>query len=101
MAKKQKYLSDIKLGEQYRDEQTGIIGTAVATTFWQHSCERVIIETVVEGKIQEYSFDAPRMVHVETGKKATTDKTGGPGDGVTGQHGLTSRPAGPGRLTAR
>lgn len=92
--KKTKYESDIVLGEKYRDTQTGIEGTAVMIGFYQHACERVVIETVVAGKIEEYGFDAPRMVHVETGQQAATEKTGGPGDGVTGR-GLSSRPSGP------
>lgn len=97
MKKKNGYKSDIVLGEKYRDDQTGIQGTAVAITFWQHSCERVIIELTVNGKIEEYSFDSPRLTHVETEKKVTSEKTGGPGDGVTGQRGLSSRPGGPSR----
>lgn len=75
---KQTYKSDIKLGEKYRDDQTGIEGTATAIVFFQHGCERVDIELVVNGEIKTYSFDAPRLTHVETGKVATTTRTGGP-----------------------
>ena len=83
MTKKLKYESDIKLGELYEDKQTGIKGHATGLFFYQHGCERVNIEVVVAGKIEEYSFDAPRLTHVETQKVATTTRTGGPAKGMT------------------
>ena len=75
---KQKYESDIILGDRYVDKQTGIEGTATAIHFYQYGCERVNLEAVVEGKIEEYSFDAPRLTHKATDKVATTTRTGGP-----------------------
>lgn len=75
---KQTYKTDIKLGEKYRDDQTGIEGTATAVIFFQYGCERADLETVVNGKIETYGFDAPRLTHVETEKRATTKRTGGP-----------------------
>lgn len=80
---KQTYKTDIKLGERYRDTQTGIEGYATAVFFFQHGCERVNIEAVVAGKIEEYSFDAPRVMHVATEKVATTARVGGPAKGAT------------------
>lgn len=79
------YKTDIVLGELYRDEQTGLEGIATAVTFHQHACERVMIEFVNDhdGKLMEYVFDSPRLVHVETGVKATTEKTGGPDHSAT------------------
>jgi hypothetical protein len=78
-----KYASDIVLGERYLDEQTGIEGTAIALSFFQFGCERVSLELVVEGKIEEYGFDAPRLTRVNTGEKAETSATGGPARGVS------------------
>lgn len=75
---KQSYKTDIKLGEKYKDEQTGIEGVATAIVFYQHGCERADLELVVSGEIKTYGFDAPRLTHVETGKVATTARTGGP-----------------------
>ena len=82
--KKNSYASDIVLGERYRDEQTGIEGVATSVSFYQHACERVVLELVVEGKIEEFVFDAPRLTHVETNRKATSEKTGGPDRGERG-----------------
>lgn len=73
-----KYETDIRLGERYRDGQTGIEGTATAVTFYQYGCERVQIEAVVAGKIEEYGFDAPRLTHVATQVRAVSTGTGGP-----------------------
>lgn len=81
MDRKHHYGSDVKLGEKYRDEQTGIEGISIAVTFFQHACERVTLELVVDGKIEEYTFDAPRLTHVDSGKQAEVDKTGGPDRG--------------------
>lgn len=72
------YHTDIVLGERYRDEQTGIEGTAVGLHFYQFGCERVSLESVNKGEIKEYGFDAPRLTRVSTGVTAKTDKTGGP-----------------------
>lgn len=80
---KQKYQTDIRLGERYRDEQTGIEGVATGLTFFQYGCERVNVEAVVAGKIEEYGFDAPRLTHVETQRRAESTRTGGPEKGVS------------------
>lgn len=82
---KQKYGSDIELGKQYQDPQTGIRGVATAITFYQYACERVQIECVIQDKIEEYGFDAPRLESVETRERAGTARTGGPGDPVPGR----------------
>ena len=81
------YTSDIVLGEKYVDKQTGYEGVATAMYFYQHACERVCVEAYDSKtkKVIESVFDAPRLTHVATGKKATTAKTGGParaGEGV-------------------
>lgn len=77
---KQSYRSDIILGERYRDDQTGIEGTATALYFFQFACERVLLEAVnvKDGNLQEYGFDVPRVTHVASGLTATTTRTGGP-----------------------
>lgn len=75
---KKNYESDIILGDRYVDKQTGIEGTATAIHFYQYGCERVSLEAVVEGKIEEYGFDAPRLTHKATNRQATTTRTGGP-----------------------
>lgn len=79
------YHSDITLGKRYRDPQTGITGTATAVYFFQYACERVALETVKsDGELKEYTFDAPRLETVEERpKRVRTDRTGGPGLGVT------------------
>lgn len=78
MFTKEQYKSDIKLGERYRDDQTGIEGVASSLHFYQYGCERVTLEAVIDKKIEEYSFDAPRLTHIATERRATTDRTGGP-----------------------
>lgn len=74
------YKSDIKLGEKYRDEQTGVEGVATAIYFFQHACERVQLERFNEtkGSIEESVFDAPRLKNVKTEKVARATRPGGP-----------------------
>jgi hypothetical protein len=72
------FKTDIELGKRYRDTQTGIEGVAVSIHFYQHACERVVLEYVEGNKVEEVSFDVPRLQSVETGKVAKTNKTGGP-----------------------
>lgn len=72
------YETDIVLGERYKDSQTGIEGVATAVTFHQFGCERVMIEAVVGGKIEEYGFDAPRLTRLGAEKPARLRGTGGP-----------------------
>lgn len=38
------YESDIRMGELYRDAQTGFEGIVTSVTFYQHACERVAVE---------------------------------------------------------
>lgn len=77
---KHKYGSDIELGKRYQDPQTGIEGTATGIGFYQYACERVTIECVIAGKIEEYVFDAPRLQTMDTAERARAQRTGGPGD---------------------
>lgn len=78
MTRKTRYETDIVLGRRYRDTQTGIEGTATAIGFFQYGCERVTLEAVVQGKIEEYSFDAPRVEDIESQERAVSLRTGGP-----------------------
>jgi hypothetical protein len=80
---KTKYESDIVIGERYKDEQTGIEGVATGLTFFQYACERVSIEFVVNGELNEFTFDAPRLTRVSTSEKATAKKPGGPDRGTS------------------
>lgn len=82
-----KYNSDIELGERYRDDQTGIEGIATAIYFFQHACERVQLEYVndKDGCLTELVFDAPRLVHIKTEKRARSDRPGGPARATEGQ----------------
>jgi hypothetical protein len=74
------YKSDIELGKKYHDPQTGIEGTATSVHFYQYACERVIIEYVKPDRtVEELSFDAPRLESIETGVRAKSERTGGPG----------------------
>lgn len=77
---KETYHTDIKLGERYRDEQTGFEGVATSIYFFQYACERILLERVnpKDDKIEETAFDAPRLTHIATGKVSTSRKTGGP-----------------------
>lgn len=86
MARKQKYESDIELGVRYRDPQTGIEGVATSVAFYQHACERTVLEYVDgDGAIVEHAFDAPRLERADQ----------------PGQRARSSRPGGPGRVPAR
>jgi hypothetical protein len=77
------YQTGVVLGDKYIDKQTGMTGTATAVVFFQFGCERVTLETVHEGAIKEYTFDSPRLTHVETDTQITTERTGGPDRGVS------------------
>jgi hypothetical protein len=74
------YRSDIVLGREYIDEQTGAIGTATAIHFFQYACERVTIELMKkDGELMELTFDAPRLrENKPEAVPAATRRTGGP-----------------------
>jgi hypothetical protein len=76
---KTSFKTDIRLGERYRDDQTGIEGVATSVHFYQHACERVTLEYLNGDRdVQEVTFDAPRLTSVRTGVTAVTTRTGGP-----------------------
>lgn len=89
---KTNYKSDIVLGERYVDKQTGYEGVATCITFFQHACERIILENydAERKQVKEVVFDAPRLTHIATDKIAKTKKTGGPGQ-PAGQRGPAVR----------
>lgn len=86
---KNKFASDIKLGERYRDDQTGYEGTATAVYFFQYGCERVTVENydATRKEIKEQTFDAPRLTHIDSNKRVTVDRTGGPDRSVNAVRG--------------
>lgn len=78
--KPEKYGSDIRLGEKYREPRTGIEGTATSLHFYEHACERVTLEYLDNDRnIAEVTFDAPRVRLVaKPDVPVTTARTGGP-----------------------
>lgn len=75
----QNYRSDLRLGQKYRDETTGLVGHLISIHFYEHACERGTLRYVDQDKnVQEVSFDAPELVHVDTDVRAVATKTGGP-----------------------
>lgn len=89
--KAEQYGSDIKLGEKYRDVQTGVEGVATSVSFFQHACERVCLEYLgKDGDLKELIFDAPRLESVRTKEPVTSARTGGPRT-TPGQRGSNSR----------
>lgn len=86
-----KYKSDVVLGERYRDSQSGFEGVATGIFFYQYGCERVQLEAFVEREqdIKAIAFDAPRLVHVSSGKVPKVERTGGPGSGLEARPSVT------------
>lgn len=73
------YPSQIKLGERYRDQQTGFEGTATSIHFYQHACERVSLESYNRKLgLEEFTFDAKRLVHIDSGEEVDSPIPGGP-----------------------
>lgn len=70
--------SEITLGEKYRDNVTGIQGTAISTHEYLHGCTRVTLQWLNNGEIKDYTFDSPSLVSVETDAPVTSPRTGGP-----------------------
>lgn len=78
------FKSDIVMGQRYRDSQTEYEGIATAVYFYQYGCERVNLEAydTKTKMVHSTTFDAPRLIHVDSGKKIKVKKTGGPGNGA-------------------
>jgi hypothetical protein len=72
------FKSDIKLGERYRDRITGLEGTADSVHFYRNACERARLVHLHDGEIKEAYFDAPDLIHVDSGAQASSPRTGGP-----------------------
>lgn len=88
---RQTYRSDIILGERYRHERTGLEGHATSIHFYEHACERVLIEyRKNDGDIGTAAFDAPDLVHITTGEQARQQAKGGPDRG-TAERALPTR----------
>lgn len=84
------YRSDLKLGEQYREKSTGLVGKAVCIAFFEHACERVTLRYLHDGDIKEAGFDAPEVEHVGSRETPVQQKTGGP-DRFDGRRGVATR----------
>lgn len=65
----------VTLGEKYRDEITGFVGTAIARVEYLNGCIRIELEGKVDkdGKPQESVFvDEQRLVHVGTRRRVAS-----------------------------
>lgn len=57
----------IKLGEKYRDQVHGSVGTATSVTEYLHGCARVCIEWInADDEVVERYVDIAQLTHVET-----------------------------------
>lgn len=77
------FKSEIVLGEKYRDTSSGFEGNAESVHFYRHGCERVSLRGLnAQGDVVSFSFDAPELEQVKTGRKVKLleRKTGGPHD---------------------
>lgn len=73
------YRSDLKLGERYEDQKTGVSGHLTALHFYEHACERATLRFVnKDGEIIDSTFDAPELIHVESRKPVSSARPGGP-----------------------
>ncbi|MCK9629444.1 MAG: hypothetical protein M0R37_12750 [Bacteroidales bacterium] len=71
--------SDIEFGKEYRDKNTGFKGKATGVLFYQYGCTRVILDALVEGRVEQATFDEPGLEAVDAPEpfKARA-RTGGP-----------------------
>lgn len=83
--------SDVILGDRYRDPLTGFEGAATAVTFYLHACERVSLEYVKDGEVKYESFDAPRLLHIQSETQPRATRTGGPGGRESSQPSVVRR----------
>ena len=72
------YNSDIVLGEEYEHAKLELKGIASAIYFFQHACERVTLQYINDGELQEATFDSLELRHVETQAPVVSEKKGGP-----------------------
>lgn len=73
------YHSDLVLGDNYKESGTGIRGKLTSIHFYEHACERASIRYLdKDGNVQEASFDAPELIHIQSNEPATSDRPGGP-----------------------
>lgn len=77
---KHTYKSDLRLGEKYRDQATGVEGHLTSIHFFEHACERGNLRFLDrDGNVQECSFDAPELRLVtKPAEPVRQQKTGGP-----------------------
>jgi hypothetical protein len=67
------------MGRKYKDIITGFQGVCTGYTKFIYGCTRVMLESLVEGKPETYSFDAPGLLDLEDPMvKAEPARTGGP-----------------------
>lgn len=72
---------DIKLGERYRDEVTGFVGTATARYEFVTGCIRYLLEGPnSKGDPAEYVFDEDRLRTLKDSKPEGEPRSGGPRD---------------------
>lgn len=61
--------TNIKLGDRYRDTDTGFEGIANAVTIYEFRCPRVQLTALVDHKPAEHWFDEPKLEHVNGSKR--------------------------------
>lgn len=59
------YPSEVVLGQKYRDKRHGIEGHAVAITFMENSCTRVVLEFMHAGEIKQVHMDDVELEQID------------------------------------
>lgn len=88
---KKKFKAGVVLGKKYRDNITGIEGTAIMVTFHLHACEQVTLEYLNKDgdKSSFFTVDVGRLINVETGdnlEPGGKDKNGAASRPVASAH---------------
>jgi hypothetical protein len=77
-------ITDIELGDTYKDTITGFKGKVVGRGDYLTGCAQALLTALVNGEVNSYWFDYPRLEKVEADRPALAEETsvrraGGPG----------------------
>lgn len=82
----------IEFGERYRDTASNFEGNAVAITFFEHACVRIMLRgtNMMTNEPGEFTFDAPDLVKVIKATPNARERTEPvpPGPKTGGPHGI-------------
>lgn len=64
------FVTEVELGQRYRDKHTNYEGVAISVHFYEHSEPKTTLRALVDNKVNDQAFDVSTLLPINGDKRA-------------------------------